>query len=133
MKSGFLLSVVTGLVLVAASALAIETHTGWWRGKKVVYRVRNGRAIWQGDMVLRIEDISISPPLAVQPKTGVHRNATFIGDPSYLWPNGTVPYTIGAAVPSALRQFITTAIQSYAANTPIRWIPRTSEADYVMF
>jgi uncharacterized protein (TIGR03437 family) len=123
---------IAGLALVTV-ALAAEIHTGWWHGRKIVYKVMNGRAIWQGDMVLRVEDISSSPPLTVPPKTGVSRHATFIGDPSYLWPNGTVPYTIGAAVPSALRQFITNAIQAYASNTPIRWVPRTSEADYVVF
>jgi hypothetical protein len=133
MKSRILLLVLAALALVAGSALAAESHTGWWHGRKIVYRTLNGRAIWQGDMVLRLEDISSSPPLTASPKTGVQKHATFIGDPSYLWPNGTVPYTIGAAVPSALRQFITNAIQSYANNTPVRWVPRSGEADYVVF
>jgi uncharacterized protein (TIGR03437 family) len=133
MKFRILLLLLAGLAVVALTALAAETHTGWWHGRKIVYKVVNGKAIWQGDMVLPIQDISIGPPLAVAARAGVQKHATFIGDPSYLWPNGTVPYTIGAGVPAALRQFITNAIQSYASNTPIRWIPRTSEADYVIF
>src|SRR5438477_9152529 len=133
MKSRILLLVLAALALFAGSAVASESHTGWWHGRRIVFTVVNGTEIWQGDMVLRLEDISSSPPLTAAPKAGAQKHATFIGDPSYLWPNGTIPYTIGAAVPSALRQFITNAIQNYANNTPIRWVPRTNEADYVVF
>ena len=87
MKSRIILLILAALALAAGSAPAIESHTGWWHGRKIVYGFVNGRAIWQGDMVLRLEDISSSPPLAITPKAGPQRHATFIGDPSYLWPN----------------------------------------------
>src|SRR5260370_30621905 len=133
MKSWISLRIVAGFTLVTACALTAETHTGWWRGRKIVYRVVNGSAIWQGDMVVRLEDISSDPPLTPRAKPGASRDATFVGDPTYLWANGTIPYTIGAAVPSALRGFIASAIQTYANQTQIHWIPRTTEADYVIF
>jgi hypothetical protein len=133
MKSRIPFLVMAGLLLVATGAPGNEMHAGWWHGRKIVYKAVNGRAIWQGDMALLIGDISSSPPLTAPVKPSVSRHATFIGDPTYLWPTGTVPYTIGSAAPSALRQFIANAIQAYASNTPIRWIARTSEADYVVF
>jgi len=46
MKSRILLLDLAGLALVTISALAAETHTGWWHGRKIVYKVVNGTAIW---------------------------------------------------------------------------------------
>ncbi len=117
---------VAGLILFSLSAFGAEIHTGWWRGRHVTYKVINGRAIWQGDMVLGSVDVMAKPPKGA-------KDATFAGFPEYLWPNGTVPYVIASTVPSKLRQQISSAIQVYADNTPIRWIPRTTEADYVRF
>src|SRR5260370_14033747 len=133
MKSSISMVIAVGFVLVAVSATATETHTGWWHGRRITYKIADGRAIWQGDMALPISDISSSPPMTARQKPGSTRDATFIGDTSALWPNATVPYTSAAGVPSALRQFIMQAIQAYQSATPIRWIPRTNEVDYVAF
>jgi uncharacterized protein (TIGR03437 family) len=133
MKTRILSTLLVGVALVTVSALAAEIHTGWWHGRKIAYKVVNGRAIWQGDMVIRLEDIASAPPLDAPVKPGEPRSATFIGYPSYLWPNATVPYAIGSAVSAKLRTTIANAIQIYSDNTPIRWVPRTNEANYVMF
>jgi hypothetical protein len=49
-----------------------------------------------------------------------------------LWPRGEVPYLIdsGAAEYAAV---IGAAVEHYNSRSPVRWIPRTTEADYVRF
>src|SRR5437660_1767089 len=122
------LAMASGFALFSASSQGAEIRTGWWRGRRVTFKVVDGRAIWQGDIVLgRAEDIAKSPPLPAGPKD-LGKNATFIGYPRYLWPNATVPYVIAPTVPARLRNLINSAIQTYTDNTPIRWIPRTNEA-----
>ncbi|HTM51478.1 MAG TPA: M12 family metallopeptidase [Bryobacteraceae bacterium] len=120
------------LAIFCSSAAGAEVRTGWWRGRWVTYDVVDGRAIRQGDMVLgRIEDIATAPPVPKQPKTG--KAAAFVRFPEYLWPNGRVPYTIASTVPAKLRQQIMSAIQVYTDQTPVRFVPRTNEPDYVRF
>jgi uncharacterized protein (TIGR03437 family) len=120
------------LTIVCWNAAGAELRTGWWRGRTVTYNVVDGRAIWQGDMVLgRVQDIATEPPVPKRSKTD--RAAAFVRFPEYLWPNGRVPYTIATTVPASLRQQIMSAIQVYSDQTPIRFVPRTSEANYVRF
>lgn len=133
MKSRIFLRILAGLTLVTVSAPAAEIHTGWWRGRKITYKIVDGNAVWQGDIRIRLEDIASAPPPGPESKPGSPRDATFIGDPSYLWPNGVVPYTIGTGVSAKLRSTITDAIQSYTDNTPVRWVARASQTNYVLF
>jgi uncharacterized protein (TIGR03437 family) len=123
--------IVVGIAL-SLTASGAEIRTGWWRGRYVTYKVVNGKAVRQGDMVLgRVEEIATSPPIPA-PIKGT-KDATFAGFPEYLWPNGIVPYVIASTVPAKLRQQIASAIQVYTDNTPIRWIPRTNETNYIRF
>jgi len=50
-----------------------------------------------------------------------------------LWPEGRVPYTIDASVNKAQRQRIQEAIHHVQSLTPIRFVERTDEEDYVRF
>ncbi len=52
-------------------------------------------------------------------------------DSSYLWPNGVVPFVIDANLPA--QQRVTDAIAHFNANTGIRFVPRTTQANYVRF
>src|SRR5438105_2867326 len=98
-KGVIALAVAVGVALLTVIAQGAEIRIGWWRGKPVTYKVIDGKAVWQGDMVLgRTEDIAISPSLPAEPKDS-QKNATFIGFPRYLWPNATVPYVIASTVP----------------------------------
>lgn len=51
----------------------------------------------------------------------------------YLWPGGRVPYTVDPQVNEAQRERIRQAIAHIEEKTPIRFVERTSEADYVQF
>ncbi len=134
MNARIFLRIVAGFSLVACGAQAAEIHTGWWHGRKITYKVVNGMAVWQGDMVIRPSDILSAPPLDAPVKPGAARRATFLGlYAGDLWPNATVPYAMGSGVSAKLRQQITNAVQDFTANTPIQWVPRTSQANFVMF
>ncbi|MDW8091805.1 MAG: M12 family metallopeptidase [Meiothermus sp.] len=50
-----------------------------------------------------------------------------------LWPGGVVPYAIDPGVSEAQRERIRQAIAHLHENTPIRFVERSSEADYVRF
>jgi hypothetical protein len=134
MKARIFLRIVAGFSLVVVGMPAAEIHTGWWHGRKIAYKVVNGRAIWQGDMVIRLSDILSAPPLDAPDKPGAAKGAAFLGlYAGSLWPNATVPYAIAAGVSPNLRQAITNAIQDFTSNTPIQWVPRTNQANFVTF
>ncbi|EFX86901.1 hypothetical protein DAPPUDRAFT_235654 [Daphnia pulex] len=48
-----------------------------------------------------------------------------------LWPNATIPYVISANFTSAQRQVIAFAMNEYHNKTCIRFLPRTSDANYI--
>lgn len=48
-----------------------------------------------------------------------------------LWPGGVVYYTISPSLPD--KQRVYTAMDRWSAVTPIRFVPRTSQRDYVTF
>ncbi|XP_046647145.1 zinc metalloproteinase nas-13-like isoform X1 [Daphnia pulicaria] len=48
-----------------------------------------------------------------------------------LWPNATIPYVISADFTSAQRQVIAFAMNEYHNKSCIRFVPRTSEANYI--
>jgi hypothetical protein len=51
--------------------------------------------------------------------------------PDRVWPRGVIPYLIAGSLPDPGR--VSQAIAHWHANTAIRLVPRTNEADYVVF
>lgn len=118
--------------MVSAQNVPDETGTpaiqsGIYHGLPVTYQVVNGRAIYQGDVVLE----KVLP--AMDPNQ-VHRNGFGTAYPSYLWPKvGTeyqIPYIIttsGDNLSAALTAFNNT----FAGF--IQFVARGTQADYVNF
>jgi hypothetical protein len=50
---------------------------------------------------------------------------------SSRWPNGVVPYVISSSISSTDRATILRAMEIYKRDTCIRFVPRSSEADYI--
>ncbi|KAG0717237.1 Astacin [Chionoecetes opilio] len=50
---------------------------------------------------------------------------------SYLWPGGQVPYVFGSSITSGQRNLILDAMTDYHSLTCVRFVPRTSEHDYI--
>lgn len=104
-----------------------EKRTGNFDGVDVEYVVRDGMAIFEGDMVLGRAD-------EIEPARGVSkgsREALGIAFKQNRWPQGRIPYVISSAIPNKER--ITEAIQHWNTKLAgtISIVPRTTESTYV--
>jgi astacin (peptidase family M12A) len=108
---------------------SVDTKDGWISGqtfkqKKVKYSPINGKAIFEGDIVLgTVEQLQSSSETS---PTGIG----IVGE-QFRWPNATVPYTIDADFPNPDR--VTEAIAHWQENTPIRFVERSDETNFVAF
>ena len=106
-----------------------EWHTGYIQGntfenKQVKYMLINGKAVFEGDIILA------STPKQIE-RLG-HKLVKGIGiktdeNEKYRWPNrtamGEIPYTIDPNLPKPDR--VTKAIQHWESRTRIRFVKRT--------
>jgi hypothetical protein len=79
---------------------------------RISYEETDGINVAEGDMIL---------PVHLDSATSLGR----------YWPNGTIPYVIDTSLPSNDR--VTQAIAHWMAKTIIKFVPRTTEVDYVQF
>ncbi|MET0898656.1 MAG: M12 family metallopeptidase [Mycobacterium sp.] len=84
--------------------------------KKVTYSQIDGQAIFEGDIMLG-------------PLDG-DRGIIVTGSEK-RWPNAVVPYEIDPNLPN--QQRVTDAVNHWAANTVVRFVPRSGQANYVRF
>ncbi|MFD4351486.1 Dot/Icm T4SS effector Zinc-dependent metalloprotease LegP [Nocardia sp. NPDC058518] len=105
---------------VAGSAVIPSVNHG---DREVHYADVDGLAVFEGDIVL-------GTVAEIQAKIGPE-GIGITGD-QLRWPDATVPYEIDSALPD--QQRITDAVAHWAANTRIRFIPRTAtHSDFVRF
>jgi len=115
-----------------------EARTGIITGrtfmlKTVRYSDIDGDAIFEGDIVLgtvaEMEDAykKITESNDVQETL----KAVFIAGSQFRWPNGVIPFRIDPGLPDPDR--VTEAIKHWHDRTPIRFVPRNQEADFVTF
>ncbi len=130
------------VALAVAFVCSAQTGTpqhfgrGIWRGEVVDFRVVNGVAIYQGDIVIgnaaeleaRYRAVLSAP--SEQAKSAV-RESLAIADQTRLWPNGVIPYEIDPVFKDTTN--IDTAIQHWNSRTSIKIQPRRGEANYVRF
>ena len=116
------------LVVCACVGYAQQFDSGYWRGRKVVYEVRDGLAIAGGDMILGTHE-----ELQASRATGKDeaRSAIALTDARYRWPDGVIPYQIEAGLPDQGR--VTRAIEHWNSKTALRLVERTTESAYVRF
>lgn len=96
----------------------------------------DGLAIVEGDIVLGTVDeieatdgvVQLPGPSGDEPQSGV-----VVDGERFRWTNGLVPYEIRAGFSASDRQEILEAIAHWHAKTNLRFVPRTSQADYVFF
>lgn len=103
-----------------------------FRGKAVQYAVRDGLAIFEGDIILGPEQqvTQSTQQLRQEIFGGMVAGVVITGD-QYRWPNCTIPYTIDSGLPNQAR--VTDAIAHWQSNTGVKFVARSSETDYVTF
>jgi astacin len=99
--------------------------SGWYRGQPVQFRVWNGMALVEGDMLLGPVEELLQGPEA----KGRERADIAIAGEKYRWPGGVIPYEVDPNLPNPER--VTKAIEEWQAKTSIRFQPRAGEDDYV--
>jgi astacin len=106
-----------------------DVRTGHFRGVDLEYEVRDGLAVFEGDMVLGPAD-EMEGPRGVKKGT---RDAVAITGDSYRWPGGRIPYFIASTVPD--QQRVIDAINHWNTMLAgvITLVPRTSETVWVNF
>ncbi|MBI3694445.1 MAG: hypothetical protein HY238_06360 [Acidobacteria bacterium] len=118
-----ILSLPAALLLSAP----VEIRTGVFRGQPVTYKIVDGWAIFEGDIILgRAEELESGKLAGVRPVESSVRTGQ-----QFLWTNATVPYVIDSAIPNPQR--VGDAIQHWNDKTPLKLIPRTNEVNFVRF
>jgi hypothetical protein len=89
----------------------------------LTYERLQGHAVAEGDILL--SDNLLAAPGADE------KALTAVASASRLWPGGVIPYRVRDDVADPGR--ITDAMEAWESATPIRFVPRTDEADFVEF
>jgi hypothetical protein len=115
------------LFLAFATAQAQQVRHGLYRGRPVTYTVKNGQAIFEGDVIL--ERVDALNPQELKPSFGIDYA-------QYLWPKvGTqyqIPYVIasGSGDVTNLNAAVTQFNKTFSN---IKFVAYTTQADYVSF
>jgi uncharacterized protein (TIGR02145 family) len=95
-----------------------ETAQIYLEGELVTCQIINGEYIYQGDIILEPEQLPASKGAGLTAE-------------NKRWPYCTVYYSVNSNLPDQVR--ITDAIAQYQDNTPLVFIPRTDEPNYIEF
>ncbi len=91
----------------------------------ISYEFINGVGVFQGDILFRVDKRgNIVQPRLLDKSTGRSNTAS-------RWPGDRIPYVIDSSLPNPSR--VTDAIAHWQANTPMRFVSRTTEPDYIRF
>lgn len=117
-----------GLALVAVFTLTAQEAsigTTQLQGRTAMYRVIDGQAVVEGDISVG------SPAAALRATDGRYRpDAMVVQGNQFLWPSGIIPYVIDSSLPDHSR--VTDAMQQWNDQTPVRFVPRNGQPDYVL-
>lgn len=109
--------------------------------KEVRYANVDGLAVFEGCIILGetealekalpdIEKAIAAMPLLLE-QANLRIQGVAIKGQQYRWKNRTIPYVLPADIPQPER--VTNAIAHWHAHTSIRFVPRTTQEDYVVF
>jgi hypothetical protein len=90
--------------------------------RQVTYSMVDGEALFEGDIVLHPRPEAGSGDVAM---------GVAITGKNFRWPSGVVPFEIDAGMPNPSR--ITDAIAHWHANTPMVFVPRNGESNFLRF
>jgi astacin len=124
----------------------VSERTGKIKLKELTCSVVRGKLVFEGDIVVgtkkgvadaekegrkRIAANDVKTRMSRKLRAGHVMRGCIIVGAQYRWPNLTVPYRIQSGFPWDER--ITDAIAHWEENTPIQFVERTTETDFVEF
>ena len=107
-----------------------DIRTSVFRGVALTHTVKNGKAIFEGDIELGNAD---ELPRADSRSKNGSREAVAITGANYRWPGGIIPYSIDPTIPSPARVTDAIAHWNLKLTGHIQWVPRTNEKAFVNF
>ncbi|WP_164851459.1 M12 family metallopeptidase, partial [Larkinella soli] len=99
---------------------------GTYQGRSITYQEIDGQAVWQGDMLLSKEDLA--PAQTRQSNSNARVAGIGVANGPRRWYEGRIPYVIGPGLEKAA---IESAMRRWQDNTPVEFVPRTIESDYL--
>lgn len=109
-----------------------------YAGQALSYEIIDGMAIHDGDMVLgTAEEVAVITQSSRSSKPvndGLpnRRNLSPAGS-NFLWPDGVIPYEIEPGFTARALQDIAEAIHEWDSRTVLKFVERTTEAEFVQF
>lgn len=121
-------------VVVVAQTSFPYFGRGVWRGNVVDFRIVDGWAIVEGDIVAgRASDLTARYQQLLSADTAERkqelRESIVVADQARLWPEGVVPYEVDPVLKNTAQ--IEAAIQHWNLRTNLKIVPRNGEANYV--
>lgn len=108
-----------------------EVKEGYYLGQKIRYTKHKGYNIYQGDILLRSEDIKDQPMQFEIAPENIKSTSRSVGRVLGRWPNNTVYYSIQGSLPNKNR--IHDAIKHWEQKTNLRFKKRTTESNFIFF
>jgi hypothetical protein len=129
-EAGHFDSVPEPLQEAAPAEVDSPVRTAVYRGLRIPYRVVDGLAVAETDILLgRPDELTES----TSSKGEVSRQSTGINSSSYRWANGIIPYTIDPGLPNQQRVLDAVAHWNTKLAGTIKLVPRTTEPYFITY
>lgn len=103
----------------------------YFGGNKIPVEDFNGEYVYQGDIVLTKDMVSLEPVKLIYEKGETPPAQKSVGRTSARWPNNTVYYAIDGNLSDKNRVY--DAIKHWEASTNLKFVKRSSEQNYIYF
>lgn len=115
----------------ASESRPSEFRRSHFRGMTLEHEVRDGLAIFEGDIVLGAAD-ELEPAESGRGKSS-GKSAVVISSSTYRWQNGVVPYVIDSTIADPTSIYTAIAIWNAELAGVIKIVPRANQNDYIRF
>ncbi|TDN87556.1 astacin (peptidase family M12A) [Salegentibacter sp. 24] len=103
----------------------------YYAGQKMPVEEHNGDYVYQGDIMIPVNKTSKSPQSIIyKNKAAIPQNKS-TGRTSGMWPDNTVYFAINSTLADKDRVY--DAIQHWENNTPLKFVERSGESNYIYF